>query len=97
MSHLGPCIDPLACHQLQEQAQAAALQGIEALEAATGVSLGSADPMEEDDELDDEIDHDEDEEELTMQQPPVHDVHVSTEAVPIAATSGRAQPPEPSR
>lgn len=88
-----------SCLQLQDQVQAAALRGMEALEAATGVSLGSADQMEEDDEdeIDDEIDPDDEDEELAMQQPPVHDVHVSSEAVPAAGTSGRDRVPDPSR
>ena len=72
---------------------------MEALEAATGVSMGSADQMEEDDEdeIDDEIDPDDEDEDLAMQQPPVHDVHVSSEAVPAAGTSGRDRVPDPSR
>ena len=84
---------------MQDQAQAAALRGVEALEAATGVSMGSADQMEEDDEdeIDDEIDPDDEDEELAMQQPPVHDMHVSSEAAPAAGTSGRDRVPEPAR
>lgn len=84
---------------MQDQAQEAALRGVEALEAATGVSRGSADQMEEDedDEIDDEIDPDDEDEELAMQQPPVHDVHVSSEAVVAAGTSGRDRVPDPSR
>ena len=84
---------------LQDQARAAALRGVEALEAATGVSMGSADHMEEDeeDEIDDEIDPDDEDEELAMQQPPVHDVHVSSEAAPAAGTSGRDRVPDPAR
>lgn len=90
----------VCCLQLQDQAQEAALRGVEALEAATGVSRGSAaDQMEEDeeDEIDDEIDPDDEDEELAMQQPPVHDVHVSSEAVVAAGTSGRDRVPDPSR
>lgn len=98
-ANLEPNAPTLTCLQLQDQAQAAALRGVEALEAATGVSLGSADQMEEDDEdeIDDEIDPDDEDEELAMQQPPVHDVHVSSEAAPAAGTSGRDRVPDPSR
>ena len=89
----------LCCLQLQDQAQEAALRGVEALAAAAGVSMGSADQMEEDDEdeIDDEIDPDDEDEELAMQQPPVHDMHVSSEAVSAAGTSGRDRVPDPSR
>lgn len=91
--------EDVCCLQLQDQAQEAALRGVEALEAATGVSRGSADQMEEDeeDEIDDEIDPDDEDEELAMQQPPVHDVHVSSEAVVAAGTSGQDRVPDPSR
>ena len=76
---------------MQDQAQAATLRVVKALEAATGVSMCSAVKMEEDneDEIDDEIDPDDEDEELATQQPPVHDMHVSSEAVPAAGTSGR--------
>ncbi|KAL3152604.1 hypothetical protein ABBQ32_001622 [Trebouxia sp. C0010 RCD-2024] len=82
-----------------EQARAAAMRGIEALEAEAGVSMDSADQMEEDedDEIDDEIDPDDEDEELAMRQPPVHDVHVSSEAVPAPGISGRDRVPDPSR
>lgn len=87
------------CQQLQEQARAATLQGIEALETAAGVSMGSAEQMEEDedDEVDDEIDPEDEDEELAMQQPPVHDMHVSSEAALVAGTSTRDRVPDPSR
>lgn len=75
------------------------MRGIEALEAEAGVSMDSADQMEEDedDEIDDEIDPDDEDEELAMRQPPVHDVHVSSEAVPAPGISGRDRVPDPSR
>ena len=84
---------------MQEQARAAALQGVEALEAATGVSMSSADQMEEDeeDEIDDEIDPDDEDEGLAIQQPPVHDMHLSSEAAPAAGISGRGPVPDPAR
>ena len=48
----------------------------------------------------DSVDHMEaqdDEEELAMQQPAVHDVHVSTETGPAAGTSGRDAAPSATR
>lgn len=67
----------------------------EAAAAAVGSSMDSAEQSLEDqgEEYDEEMDEgmdpdDEDEEELAMQQPAVHDVHVSTEAAEPAGTSG---------
>ena len=61
--------------------------------------MDSVDHMEEqdDDDIDDEIDPEDDEEELAMQQPAVHDVHVSTETAPAAGTSGRDTAPSSTR
>lgn len=84
---------------MQEQAAAAAISASEALEAAVGATMDSADQMDEDDdeEIDDEIDPDDEEEELAMQQPTVHDVHVSTEPAAPGGVSGRERVPSPSR
>lgn len=92
----GPGLD---YNMMQEQAAAAAISASEALEAAVGATMDSADQMDEDDdeEIDDEIDPDDEEEELAMQQPTVHDVHVSTEPAAPGGVSGRERVPSPSR
>lgn len=42
-----------------------------------------------DEEMDEEMDDEDEEEELALQQPAVHDVHVGTQATEPASTSGR--------
>ena len=80
----------------QDPGHADPLGSSEAAAAAVGSSMDSAEQSlgdqgeEYDEEMDEGMDpDDEDEEELAMQQPAVHDVHVSTEAAEPAGTSGR--------
>lgn len=91
----------------QGAGQAEALRRLEAAAAAAiGSSFDSADQglgdqmMDDDDDesMEDGIDPDEeDDEELAMQQPTVHDVHVSTEPAEPAAASGRQRAAVPAR
>lgn len=75
--------------------QADPLGGTEAAAAALGSSLGSGEQEMEDqgeeydEEMDDEMDDEDEEEELALQQPAVHDVHVGTQAAEAVSTSGR--------